>query len=128
MRKKLSNQSISIAHGLGEQQNSGGKAVDAMHNQGSSSASFERVGEERQRGWCIRAWNRYGQKSGRFIHRNECIILVQDGKLTPLEIRTLAWAGTEFAGPLHRHQFYECNSGVISRWSTLIFQMALTVL
>jgi len=56
-------------------------------------ARFERVGQGRQRRWRIRARNRYGQKSGRFIHRNNRIIFVQNGKLTReprLEMMTLA--------------------------------------
>src|SRR5580765_516434 len=81
MGEKLLNERIAVAVGLGEQQNPGGKTVDAMNDQGSLSFRLEFGDQERQSGGNIRALDRNRQKPGRLVEDDHCIVFIQHGNL-----------------------------------------------
>jgi len=81
MSEKLSHQRISIRTGLGKQQSSGSKPIDAMHDQGSLSLQFEFCDKQRQGGRSIGALNRHSQKSGWFVENDHGIVFVKHRKL-----------------------------------------------
>jgi hypothetical protein len=87
MLEKLTHQRISIRTGLRKQQGPGGKAIDAMHDQGSLSLQLEFCNKPRQSGWSIGALNRHSQKSGWFVENDHRIVLVKHGEL-PGETRS----------------------------------------
>jgi hypothetical protein len=80
--EKLSHQIISVRPRLGKQQSSGGKTIDAMHDQGSLPLRLESRGEQRQSRRMIGALNRHSQKSSRFVQNHHGIVFVKHGEFT----------------------------------------------
>jgi hypothetical protein len=81
MAEKLSNECISIWLSFCKEQNPGRKTIDAMYDKGSLSLQFKFCGKKRQSGRSIRAFDRHGRKSGRFIEDHHGIVFVKHEKL-----------------------------------------------
>lgn len=79
MAEKLPHQRVAIACGLGEQENAGGKAVDAMDYERPLSPRSQFGVEDGQRRRRVRALDRHRQQAGRFVQDCDRIVFVEDG-------------------------------------------------
>jgi hypothetical protein len=80
MSEKLSDECVAVGLSLSKKQKPGGKAVNAMHDEGSlfSAPQFSR--KQRPRGRGVGVWHGNGGKSGRFIEGHHGIVFVNNGQ------------------------------------------------
>ena len=79
--EKLFDQSLAIARGLGEKEDSGGETIDAMDDQGSLMARLQVLRENRHHRWRAGVWNGDSQKARRLVDRDDGVIFVENCEL-----------------------------------------------
>jgi hypothetical protein len=81
MAEKLFNEFIPIPFGFREEQNPGGKTIDAMYDKCPLSPQFQFCRKQRPCGWGLRAFDGHRRKSSGFIESHDGVVFVEPDKV-----------------------------------------------
>jgi hypothetical protein len=80
MGEKLADERFAIRRGFGKEKDSGGKTIDAMHDECLSSLRFQFGGKKRLGGRGVGALDGHGSESRRLVDGHDGIVLVKHHK------------------------------------------------
>jgi len=78
--EKLADEGLPVAFGFGEEEDAGGKAIDAVYHEDALLFRLEGRGEEGEGGGGARAGNGNGRQPGRLVEGQGGLVLIEDGE------------------------------------------------
>ena len=78
VREELFHQRVAIGIGLGEDENSRGETIDAVHDQSALSLGLEFGGKQSQSGRRVGTFDGHGEKSSWLIENDDGIVFVEN--------------------------------------------------